>query len=70
MIMATDIDNNLEDDLYDNICSVIEEVRYRIAVYVNSEASFMNWHVGKQVKDSILFNKRSEYGDQILKRLS
>ena len=36
--MAQDIDHNLENSLYDDICSIIEQARYRVAVYVNSEA--------------------------------
>ena len=62
--MAQEIDNNLENLLY------IEQARYRIAVYVNSEASLMNWNVGKRIKEDVLFNKRADYGEQVLKRLS
>ena len=41
-----------------------------MAVYVNSEASLMNWNVGKRIKEDVLFNKRADYGEQVLKRLS
>ena len=47
--MAQEIDNNLENRLYDDVCSIIEQARYRVAVYVNSEASLMNWNVGKRI---------------------
>lgn len=30
----------------------------------------MNWRVGKRIKEDVLFNKRAEYGKQILKNLS
>ena len=55
--MAQEIDNNLENLLY------IEQARYRIAVYVNSEASLMNWNVGKRIKEDVLFNKWADYGE-------
>ena len=66
----TGIDNNSEEILYNDICSVIEHTRYRVAVYVNSEASLMNWHIGKRIKEDVLYNKRADYGKEILKRLS
>ena len=68
--MAQEIDHSLEARLYDDVCSIIEQARYRVAVYVNSEASLMNWNVGKRIKEDVLFNKRADYGEQVLKRLS
>ena len=68
--MAQEIDNNLENQLYDDVCNIIEQARYRVAVYVNSEASMMNWNVGKRIKEDVLLNKRADYGEQVLKRLS
>lgn len=68
--MAQNIDYNLENQLYDDVCNIIEQARYRVAVYVNSEASVMNWNVGKRIKEDILINKRADYGEQVLKHLS
>ena len=33
--MAQEIDHNLENLLYDDVCNIIEQARYRVAVYVN-----------------------------------
>lgn len=68
--MVQDIDSSLENRLYDDVCNIIEQSRYRVAVYVNSEASMMNWNIGKRIKEDILLNKRAEYGEQVLKRLA
>ena len=68
--MAQDIDKSLENRLYEDICTIIDESRYRTAVFVNSEASLMNWNVGERIKEDVLFNKRAEYGERILKKLS
>ena len=68
--MAQEIDHNLENQLYDDVCNIIEQARYRVAVYVNSEASMMNWNVGKRIKEDVLLNKRADYGAQVLTRLS
>ena len=68
--MTQDINDSLENKLYDDVSNIIEQVRYRIAVHINSEASLMNWNVGKRIKEDVLMNRRAEYGEQILKRLS
>lgn len=59
-----------ESKLYDDVCSIIEDARYRVAVYVNSEACLMNWHVGTRIKENVLDNERAEYGKQVLKGLA
>ena len=43
--------------LYNDVCSIIEDTRYRVAVFVNSEACRMNWHVGMRIKEDVLHNK-------------
>ena len=59
-----------ESKLYDDVCAIIEDTRYRVAVYVNSEACRMNWHVGMRIKEDVLHNARAEYGKQVVKHLS
>ena len=56
--------------LYADVCQIIDGTRSRIAVYVNSEVCHTNWLVGKRIKKDVLFNKRAEYGKQIIKNLS
>lgn len=48
-----------ESKLYDDVCAIIEDTRYRVAVYVNSEACRMNWHVGMRIKEDVLHNAGS-----------
>ncbi len=62
--MAQEIDPNLENKLYDDVCNIIEQARYRVAVYVNSEASMMNWNVGKRIKEDVLLNPAVHKGLQ------
>lgn len=68
--MAEAIELSSENLLYDDVCNIIDEARYRVAVYVNSEASMMNWNVGKRIKEDILKNQRADYGKQVIKRLA
>lgn len=59
-----------ENKLYDDVCDIIENARYRVAAFVNSEACRMNWHVGMRIKEDVLHNTRAEYGKQVVKHLS
>lgn len=57
-------------ELFNDVCAIIDQARRHVATYVNAEACMMNWRVGKRIKEDVLFNKRAEYGKQILKNLS
>ena len=52
--------------LFDEIRSLIEQTRSRVAQTVNSALVLMNWHIGKRISDEVLKNKRAEYGKEIL----
>ena len=57
-------------NLYADVCHIIDETHTRVAVYVNAEVCMTNWQVGKRIKEDVLYNKRAEYGKQIVKNLS
>ena len=56
--------------LYMDVCGIIDETRTRVAVYVNAEVCHTNWLIGKRIKEDVLYNKRAEYGKQVIKNLS
>lgn len=58
------------ENLYTDVCHIIDETRTRVAVYVNAEVCMTNWLVGKRIKEDVLYNKRAEYGKQVVKNLS
>ena len=58
-----------ENSLYTDICKIIDNTRTRVATYLNTEICLTNWHIGKRIKEDILYNQRAEYGKQIIKRL-
>ena len=64
------IDSQQESQLYGDVCQIIDGARGRIATYVNTEACFTNWYVGKRIKDDVLYNKRAGYGKQVVINLS
>ena len=59
-----------ENLLFNDVCEIIDGTRKRVATYVNTEVLLTNWHVGRRIKEDVLFNQRAEYGQQVVKRLS
>lgn len=59
-----------ENNLFNDVCGIIDNTRRRVAVYVNSEICLTKWYVGKRIKEDVLYNQRAEYGKQIVKNLA
>lgn len=57
-------------DLFGDICNIIDKSRHHVAVYVNVEICQMNWSIGNRIKEDILFDRRADYGKQIMNHLS
>ena len=60
-------DRQAESQLYRDVCLLIECTRYRLATTANAEACIMRRQIGKRIKEDVLYNKRAEYGKQIVK---
>ena len=60
----------IEIKLYKDVCSLIENTRQRLATTINAEACILHWQIGKRIKEDVLFNKRAEYGKQVIKNLA
>ncbi len=60
----------LTDNLYYDVCSIIENAKCRLATYANTEICMTNWYVGSRIKEDVLKNKRAEYGKEVLKVLA
>jgi predicted nuclease of restriction endonuclease-like (RecB) superfamily len=63
-----DIANN--NALFDDIKSLIEQSKRNVAIQVNSSLTMMYWHIGRNINDNILQNKRADYGKEIVLTLS
>ena len=61
------ISNN---QLYTDICGLIESTRIRVATTANAELCIMHWQIGTRIKEDVLFNQRAEYGKQVIQNLS
>ena len=60
----------VEIKLYKDVCSLIENIRLRLATTINAEACILHWQIGKRIKEDILYNKRADYGKQVIKNLA
>lgn len=56
--------------LYNDIASLIESSKKRIAQTANATLTFLYWKIGQTINHSILENKRAAYGKQIVVSLS
>lgn len=64
-----EVENN-NPRLFSDVCSIIDNTRSRIATTVNSEVCLLNWSIGKQIKEDVLYNERADYGKEIIANLS
>lgn len=67
--MMEPLDNH-NPELYDDVCQIIDNVRSRIATTINAEVCLLNWNIGKRIKEDVLYNKRAEYGKEIVRSLA
>lgn len=57
-------------DVLQDIRSLIESARQRLAVAVNAELSLLYWQVGRRIQTEVLQGERATYGGQIFDMLS
>ena len=44
-------EKQVESQLYQGVCLLIENTRQRMATTVNTEACIMHWQIGKRIKE-------------------
>lgn len=59
-----------QTQLNEDVCKIIEVSQQRLATTVNAEICMLHWNIGKRIKEDVLFNKRAEYGKQMVKSLA
>lgn len=65
------MNDHLEDQhLFSSVKQLIEQSKRQVAISVNATMSMLYWQIGKKIADSILENKRAEYGKTIVATLS
>ncbi|MDR0981672.1 MAG: DUF1016 N-terminal domain-containing protein [Culturomica sp.] len=56
--------------LFSDLSKLIEQSRQYVATQANSVLTMLFWNVGKRINESVLQNKRAEYGKQIVSTVS
>lgn len=56
--------------LLQDLRSIIDGARGRVAATANYELTMMYWHIGERINREVLGNQRAEYGKQIVSTLS
>lgn len=69
--MATSIKSteNKEQNLFEEVKTLIEQTKQNVAVAVNSSMTLMYWEIGNKISQDILQNQRTEYGKEIVATL-
>lgn len=60
----------IDNDLYLNVKSVINQAKQSLAVHINHTLVLSYWHIGKIINDDILQNKRATYGQSVVENLA
>jgi hypothetical protein len=55
------------NQLFADVCNIIEGSRYRLATTINAKICLLHWHIGWRIKTEVLDDKRAEYGKRIVK---
>ena len=61
---------NIETDLLNELSQLIEQSKQQVSVQANSAVTILFWQIGFRINETILQNKRAEYGKQIVPTVS
>ena len=53
----------IENTLFSDVNALIEQSRLRVAATFDAEISLLYWNVGRRLKNEVLSNGRTEYGE-------
>lgn len=60
----------VKQQLYSDICHLIEEARSFVANTSNKTMTLLYWQIGNRINTELLNNQRAEYGAQIVSQLA
>ncbi len=66
----SEINTSTLENLFNDIKSLIESTRTRVALSVNYEMVILYWQIGERIRKDILGQERAEYGKQVIDNLS
>lgn len=60
----------IETDLIEELSQLVERTQHQVIIQNNSSLTLLFWQIGFRINETILQNKRAEYGKQIVPALS
>lgn len=60
----------VENNLFAQVASLIEQSQKHIAIQANSALTLLFWQIGKTINEDVLANKRADYGKQVVGTLA
>lgn len=55
---------------YDKIVKMIESAKHKVFETANFQTIYLFWHIGQELKDSILKGQKAEYGKSVVENMS
>lgn len=55
------------DQLFEDIATLIDQSRRKVALVVNHEITLLYWQIGKLIDNKVLKSERTAYGDWVHK---
>lgn len=62
--------NKMPNQLYADICRLVEEAKNHVAITSNKTITLLYWQIGKRINTELLDGQRAEYGKQIVSQLA
>jgi hypothetical protein len=62
--------SSLPDKIFLGITHIIDNTKFKVAVFLNAETTLMYWTIGNYINTNIKENQRTEYGSNIIATLS
>ncbi len=69
-LSLTSSENSHYKKLFDDISSMIDNGKKHAASHINSTIILLYWSIGKRINDELLEDKRAEYGDKLIDKIS
>ena len=65
-----ELEITVPSQLLDDIRTLINNARIRVASTANIETTLLYWNIGHRINTEVLGNKRADYGQQIVSQLA
>ncbi len=64
------VKNHVLNSLFEDIKTILNKSRQYAVTQVNQSLILGYWHIGKLIKEEMVQERRAEYGNQTIKKLS